>query len=52
LLKAYPVSDKKLWLYEDPGPNPPRKAQGIKLSERCRFPENVVHGSQEVQYEA
>ena len=52
LLRAYPVCDKKLWLYEDPGPNPPRKAQGIKLSERCRFPENVVHGSQEVQYEA
>ena len=52
LLRAYPVCDKKLWLYEDPGPNPPRKAQGIKLSERCRFPENVVHGAQEVQYEA
>jgi DNA invertase Pin-like site-specific DNA recombinase len=52
LLRAYPACDEKLWLYEDPGPNPPRKAQGIKLSERCRFPENVVHGTQEVQYEA
>jgi DNA invertase Pin-like site-specific DNA recombinase len=52
LLRAYPVSDKHVWLYEDPGPNPPRKAQGTKLSERCRFPENVVQGSQEVQYEA
>ena len=52
LLRAYPVSDKNVWLYEDPGPNPPRKAQGTKLSERCRFPENVVQGSQEVQYEA
>jgi hypothetical protein len=52
LLRAYPVSDKNIWLYEDPGPDPPRKAQGTKLSERRRFPENVVHGSQEVQYEA
>jgi len=52
LLRAYPVSDKNLFLYEDPGPDPPLKAQGTKLSERRRFPENVVHGSQEVQYEA
>ena len=52
LLRAYPVSDKNLFLYEDPGPDPPRKAQGTKLSERRRFPEKVVHGSQEVQYEA
>jgi DNA invertase Pin-like site-specific DNA recombinase len=52
LLRAYPVSDKNLFLYEDPGPDPPRKAQGTKLSERRRFPDNVVHGSQEVQYEA
>jgi DNA invertase Pin-like site-specific DNA recombinase len=52
LLRAYPVSDKNLFLYEDPGPDPPRKAQGTKLSKRSRFPENVMHGSQEVQYEA
>ena len=52
LLKAYPVSDRNIWLYEDPGPDPPRKAQGIKLSERRRFPENITPGSQEVQYEA
>jgi hypothetical protein len=52
LLRAYPVSDKNLFLYEDPGPDPPRKAQGTKLSARRRFPENMVHGSQEVQYEA
>ena len=51
LLRAYPVSDKNLFLYEDPGPDPPRKAQGTKLSERRRFRENVIHGSQEVQYE-
>ena len=52
LLRAYPVSDKNLFLYEDPGPDPPSKAQGTKLSARRRFPENMVHGSQEVQYEA
>jgi DNA invertase Pin-like site-specific DNA recombinase len=52
LLRAYPVSDRNLFLYEDPGPNPPRKAQGAKLSERRRFPENIMHGPQEVQYEA
>ena len=52
LLRAYLVSDKNLFLYEDPGPDPPRKAQGTKLSERRRFSEMVVRGSQEVQYEA
>jgi DNA invertase Pin-like site-specific DNA recombinase len=51
LLKAYPVNDKNIYLYEDPGPDPPRKAQGVKLAER-RFPANMVRGSQEVQYEA
>jgi DNA invertase Pin-like site-specific DNA recombinase len=52
LLRAYLISDKNLFLYEDPGPDPPRKAQGTKLSERRRFPENVTYGLQEVQYEA
>jgi hypothetical protein len=51
LLKAYSVNDKNISLYEDPGPDPPRKAQGVKLAERRRFPGNIVHGSQEVQYE-
>ena len=51
LLRTYPVNDKNICLYEDPGPDPPRKAQGVKLAERRRFPENIVHGSQEVQYE-
>lgn len=51
LLKAYLVNDKNICLYEDPGPAPPRKAQGVKLAERRRFAENIVHGSQEVQYE-
>jgi DNA invertase Pin-like site-specific DNA recombinase len=52
LLRGYPVNDRDDWLYEDPGPNPPRKAQGVKLAKRRLFPENVVHGSREVQYEA
>ena len=52
LLQAHPFNDRDDWLYEDPGPNPPRKAQGVKLAKRRRFPENSVHGSQEVQYEA
>jgi hypothetical protein len=52
LLRGYPVNDRDDWLYEDPGPNPPRKAQGVKLAKRRPLPENVVCRSQEVQYEA
>jgi hypothetical protein len=52
LLRGYPVNDRDDWLYEDPGPNPPRKAQGVKLEKRRLFPKNVVCGSQEVQCEA
>ncbi|HEV2224804.1 MAG TPA: recombinase family protein [Candidatus Acidoferrales bacterium] len=52
LLRGHPVNDRDDWLYEHPGPNPPRKAPGVKLAKRRVFPENVVCGSQEVQYEA
>jgi DNA invertase Pin-like site-specific DNA recombinase len=52
LLKAYPANDKDLWLYENPGVDAPRKMQGVKLSKRRRFPENVSPGLQEVQCEA
>jgi DNA invertase Pin-like site-specific DNA recombinase len=52
LLRACRVSDRNLFLYHDPGSDPPRKAQGTKLSKRQRFPENIMQGSQEVQYEA
>ena len=52
LLRGYPVNDRGDWLYQDPGPNPPRKAQGVKLAKRPRFPQNVVYGSKEVQCEA
>jgi hypothetical protein len=52
LLRGHPVNDRNDWLYENPGPKPPCKAQGVRLAKRRRFPENVFHGSQEVQYEA
>jgi DNA invertase Pin-like site-specific DNA recombinase len=52
LLKAYPANDKDAWLYEDPGPDPPRRAQGVKLESRRRFDNNSAHGLVEVQYEA
>ncbi len=52
LLKAYPANDKDAWLYENPGPDPPRRAQGIKLETRRRFDNNDAHGLVEVQYEA
>jgi hypothetical protein len=52
LLKAYPANDKDAWLYEDPGPDPPRREQGVKLESRRRFDCNGAHGPVEVQYEA
>lgn len=45
LLRGYPINDRDDWLYEDPGPNPPRKAQGVKLEKRRRFPEDVLSPS-------
>ena len=30
LLLGYPVNDRDDWLYEDPGPNPPRKGTGCQ----------------------
>ena len=52
LLKAYPANDKDAWLYEDPGPDPPRREQGVRLESRRRFDSNGAHGLVEVQYEA
>lgn len=52
LLRGYPANDRDDWLYEDPGPDPPRKAQGVKLEKRRSPMENIVCGSHEVQYEA
>jgi hypothetical protein len=38
LLQAYPVSDKKLFLYEDPGPHPPCKSQGTQTLRTSTLP--------------
>jgi hypothetical protein len=32
LLRAHRCNDKNEYLYEDPGPNPPQKASGVRLS--------------------
>ena len=52
LLRAHLCNDKNEYLYEDPGPNPPRKARGVRLSERRALVENVSHRPTEVQCEA
>jgi DNA-binding transcriptional regulator YiaG len=52
LLRGHAYTDKNDCLYEHPGDNPPRKAQGLKLAERR--PENEVSSTStnEVQCEA
>ena len=51
LIRRYTYNDKNDSLYESPGSNPPRKAQGIKLSTR-RLAEGIVsQGIKEVQCE-
>ena len=52
LLRSHACNDKNDYLFEHPGNNPPRKAQGRKLSERRLVNEVVAQGTQEVQYEA
>ncbi|MFQ5592293.1 MAG: recombinase family protein [Phycisphaerae bacterium] len=52
LLRAHAYNDKNQCLYEYPGNEPPAKAQGRKLSERCRFPEVEPNRTEEVQCEA
>jgi DNA-binding transcriptional regulator YiaG len=51
LLQGHLCTEKDEYLYEDPGPDPPRKAKGVRLSKRLRF-ENVSHRPSEVQCEA
>jgi len=51
LLRGHLCTEKDEYLYEDPGPDPPRKAKGVRLSKRRRF-ENVSHRPSEVQCEA
>ncbi|HWW84738.1 MAG TPA: recombinase family protein [Vicinamibacterales bacterium] len=52
LLRAHRCNDKNEYLYEDPGPNPPQKASGVRLSKRRLMIENLSQRSSEVQYEA
>lgn len=48
ILRAYPVTDRNQCLYEDPGPDPPKKKRGIKLVTRQRVVDVMPKG---VQYE-
>jgi DNA invertase Pin-like site-specific DNA recombinase len=52
LLHAHLSNDKNEYLYEDPGPNPPREARGVRLSKRRLLIENVSQRPNEVQCEA
>ncbi len=51
LLHGHAYSDKNECLYEAPGPDSPRKAQGTKLSRRRPDPYVVSHAAKEVQCE-
>ena len=52
LLRGHAYNDKNDCLFEHPGNNPPRKAQGVKLSKRRLVNQVVAQGTQEVQCEA
>jgi DNA invertase Pin-like site-specific DNA recombinase len=52
LIRGHAYNDKNDCLYEHPGDNPPRKAQGIKLSQRRPADEVVAQRTEEVQCEA
>jgi hypothetical protein len=52
LIRGHAYNDKNDCLYEHPGDNPPRKAQGIKLSQRRPAAEVVAQRTEEVQCEA
>ena len=52
ILRGHAYTDKNECLYEHPGDVPPCKAQGMKLSERCRENEVASTTTQEVQCEA
>ncbi len=52
LLRGHACNDKNDCLFEHPGNTPPRKAQGVKLSERRLVNEIIAQGAQEVQCEA
>lgn len=52
LIRAHRYNDKGDCLYEAPGANPPRKAQGVKLSRRRPAAGIASQGIEEVQCEA
>jgi len=52
LLRAHLWNDKNEYLYEDPGPNPPRVGRGAKLPRKGQIGENTSHHASEVQCEA
>jgi len=52
LLRAHLFNEKNEYLYEDPGPHPPQKGKGVRLSKRCLVNENPSHHPSEVQCEA
>ena len=52
LIRAHAYNDKNDCVYEHPGDNPPRKAQGVKLSRRAALSAVVTQRAQEVQCEA
>jgi hypothetical protein len=54
LLSGHVYNDRDEYLYDNPGPNPPRKMQGLKgkLGRRRRFPVLMSNRTDEVQCEA
>jgi hypothetical protein len=52
LVRGHAYNGKNDCLYEHPGDNPPRKAQGVKLSKRAALSLMVTQRAQEVQCEA
>jgi DNA invertase Pin-like site-specific DNA recombinase len=52
LVRRHAYSDKPECLYESPGQDAPRKAQGMKLSQRMQPDKFVPECFEEVQYEA
>jgi hypothetical protein len=52
LLRAHLCNDKNEYLYEDPGPDPPRVGRGAKLPRKGQIGENTSHRASEVQCEA
>ena len=52
LLRAHLCNDKNEYLYEDPGPNPPRVGRGAKLPKKGQVNENTSDHASEVQCEA